>query len=498
MTVSTAFAPSRVARGVAILPQYKPQGAAGTRYLPVSIALIAQGGESTTYAATKRRVFTAYEGGSVYGFDSPIYQALESLLPPSGDGVGDIPVDIYPIASPTAGTPAAAVGTITPTVSGGAVATPQDYYILVNNRRSLKIRTAVGDDAAAFIAAGIAAVNGVLGMPGTASDGTTNVTFTAGWNGASGDNIHLAVESPDDAEVTFVIVQPTGGAGTISITEPLAAIGNVWETHVINGNDYTDSDFLDEYAAYNEGRWDPEVRKPLRVYTGTNEATLATVTAVTDARKTDRTNVILTNPGSNDLPIVIAADQVRRIAPLANTDPAHDYCARKCPRLTAAADSSQWTSAQRQAAVVAGCSTIEVVDGVVQISDVVTCYHPTGEEPPAYRKDVNIWKISTMIYNTGLIFGSSDWAGAPLVPDAQAVKTPSAKKPKMALGALYALYDAAGSDGIISDPDYAKTNSSADIDGSNPDRLNVVEVFKLGGNSNVISIDMNFGFYYGA
>ena len=102
-----------------------------------------------------------------------------------------------------------------------------------------------------------------------------------------------------------------------------------------------------------------------------------------------------------------------------------------------------------------------------------------------------------MIYNTDLIFNSPNWDGAPLVPDNQAVKNPKAKKPKMALGALYALFDAAALQAIISDPDFAKENSSASIDSTNPKRLNVVEVFKVSGNANVISIDLGFGFYFG-
>ena len=492
MTVSTAFAPNRVARGVAIKTEHKNLGGSGTRYRPVRIPVMAQGAEGTTYSTDKRQVFSAAEAGSIYGYDSPIYQAVLSLLPPNGDGVGDIPVTIYPLAAPAG---VQAIHDITPS---GTQTKSQTYYVKVNNQYSLSIDMVASETVADWIAKAIAAINGVLGMPGTASDGTTKLDFTAGWKGTTGNDIVLEVEGPVDAEMSFVVDVDTAGTGTASVTAALAAIGSVWETHIINGNLYTDSTLLDEFSTYNEGRWDPEVRKPLRVYTGTNEATLATVTAVTDARKTDRTNVILTNPGSNDLPIVIAADQVRRIARLANLDPPHDYGSQRCPRLTPGPDSSQWKSSQRQTAVTAGTSTIEVKDGVVNISDVVTCYHPTGEEPPPYRFDVDLEKIATMIYNTDLIFNNSEWDGAPLVPDNQAVKNPSAKKPKMAMAAINALYDTAAADAIISDPDFAKENSTAGIDDTNPKRLNVKMVFKLSGNANVISIDLNFGFHYGS
>lgn len=493
MVESTAFPQSHGSRGLAIKTSYKQIGAAGTRYRPVRIPVIAQGADGTVYATTKKRVFSPGEAGNAFGFDSQIYQAVESLLPTNGDGVGDIPVTIYPLAAPS-GDPAA--GEITP---AGTATKSETHYVLVNNRPSLPINLVKDDTVAQFITKAIAAINGVVGMPGTASDGTTTLAFTVGWKGTSGNGVHLDVLSPDDADVTLTVsTQITGGTGTPSITAALAQIGSVWESHVVNGNDYTDDTLLDEFAAYNEGRWTPQIRKPLRVYTGCAEATLETVTDVTDARKSDRTNVILTNPGSNDLPIVIAADQVRRIAKRAATVPAHDYGALKCPRLTPAADATQWDPNQNESAFDAGCSTIEVVDGDVEISDVVTCYHPTGEEPPAYKYDVDIEKISTMLYNVGLEFGSVAWKGGPpLVPDTQSVQEPTAKKPHDGTEALHKIIQAAADDAIISDPDFAKANSAMSIDDANPKRLNGKLVFKCSGNANVISIDLDFGFHVG-
>lgn len=498
MTTSTAFSPSRVARGVAIKTTYKNLGGSAARGRPVKIGVIGQGGSSTTYASTKRQVFSASEVGTIYGFDSPLYQAALSLLPPNGDGVGDIPVYVYPLQQPAVGGVQAA-GTITPS---GTPTSTEIHEVYISNIKALDVVIESGDVVADITAKITAAINGVLGMPGTAVDGTTVVNFTVGWEGTSGNDVVIRVVPPDGANVTLTPVQPTGGAGTIDVdpaadNEGLPLIGEEWVSHILNCLQYTDSTNLNKYSTWGDGRWQPEVYKPAVVFTGTAEATLATVTAVTDARKTDKTNAILTNPGSGDLPLVIAADQLRRIAKLANEIPPHDYGSQDCPRLRAGDDSVQWTSAQRQAAVIAGTSTIEVKDGVVNCSDIVTCYHPTGEEPPAYRYVCDIEKIAFMIYNTDLIFNNAGWNGAPLVPNNQAVKEPTAKKPKMAVGELYALFDSAGEQAIISDPDFAKENTTADISGTNPKRLDVNEVFKLSGNANVISIDIDFGFYYG-
>ena len=497
MTTSTAFPQSQVARGVAIKTEYKNLGGAAARFRPVKIAVVGQGGASTTYTSDKRQVFSAAEVGSLYGYDSPLYQAALSLLPANGDGVGNIPVYVLPLQQPAAAG-AQSAGTITPS---GTVTKTQTYKILISNIECSVTFTA-GDVVADMCDKIVAAINGVLGMPGAATDGATVVNFTVGWEGTSGDDVTIRSVDPDDGEVTLTIVQPTGGAGTVDVNptaggEGLALIGEDWVSHILNCLQYTDSTNLGKYDTWNEGRWQPEVYKPARVYTGTAEATLATVTAVTDARKTDRTNIICTNPGSYDLPLVVAADQLRRIAKLANENPPHDYGSQDCPRLTPGLDSVQWTSAQRQAAVIAGTSTIQVKDGVVNISDIVTCYHPVGEEPPAYRYDVDIEKVSTVIYNTDLIFNNTNWDGAPLVPDGQAVKNPTAKKPKMALAALAAMYDALADEAIISDPDFAKENTTAAISSTNPKRLDINMVFAISGNVNVLSIDLNFGFYFG-
>lgn len=490
MAISTAFPADRVARGLAIKQYHEQIGGAPTRFRPARVAVVGLGALATTYSTTKRQVFSANEAGTIYGYDSEIYGAVLALLPQNGDGVGAIPVTVYPLAQPTGN---AAAGSITPTGTGTKAET---YYVTVGNIRSQAIITSVGTTVAQWCTAATAAINAIIGMPGAAVDGTTKVDFTVGWKGATGNDIEIAVISPDDPEFTFALVQPTGGSGTITMAAATAQVGNVWETHIVNcaGPDTT---ILTEWQTFGDGRRLPAVHKAVTVYSGVNTAAVGTVAALTNARKTDAINVFCTNPASGDMPWVIAARYVARIAKLGNENPAHDYGRQQLTGLTAGADGSQWTSAQRDTAVKAGCSTVEVIDGVVNISDVVTCYHPTGEEPPAFRYVCDIQKIDTVVYNMDLIFGSTEWAGAPLVPDNQTVKNPTAKKPKMARSAMAKMFNDLAAEAVISDPDFAIANSTADISSTNSKRLDIKAVFKLSGNSNVISTDVAFGFYYG-
>ena len=96
-----------------------------------------------------------------------------------------------------------------------------------------------------------------------------------------------------------------------------------------------------------------------------------------------------------------------------------------------------------------------------------------------------------------LIFNSAEWNGAPLIPDDQETSEPTAKKPKMAVADVSAMIDSLASRAILSDPKTAKANTFAEIDSGNPDRLNVSTTVQVSGNTNIKSIDLNWGFFFG-
>jgi phage tail sheath gpL-like len=225
---------------------------------------------------------------------------------------------------------------------------------------------------------------------------------------------------------------------------------------------------------------------------------VATQKTAGDARKTDRVNVRIPAPGSPTLACIIAARAAGRLAVIANNNPPTDYANQELQTVIAGTDAEQWDYAERDLAVKAGISTLEVKNGVLVMSDTVTFYHPDGEEPPAYRYVVDIMKVMQVMFNAALIFESNDWAGKPLIPDNQPTVNPLARKPKSAKAALASMWDNLGLNAIIADPEYAKTNTSANINQSNPKRLDVRSVFKIAGNTNIISYDLNWGFNFGS
>jgi phage tail sheath gpL-like len=584
---------SAIARVLGIQTSFRPAAAGNVFFLPQRVCILGQGATATTYATTKRQIFSANDAGTIYGFGSPIHLAALELMPLNGDGVGTIPVTVYPLVDD----PAAVVaqGDITPS---GTPATLGTYRIRVSGILGNAFTIAAGavtgnalNNALRAIGKSIAAVlnmpvnvtytyGSVTSAPGTntgnetctalsvtgtpvpgqwtmkctaavtnggvwsltdpdgnvvatgltqtvgvgqatvfntngiqftITDGTTdsavNDSFTitvpatkvntpAKWKGASGNKIKL--ELVGDSFVTFTFTQPTGGATNPSVVSALGQIGNVWETMFLDCMESTDTTTLDAIQTVNEGRWGVLVHKPFVSFCGNTDSSETTAVTVPNARTTDRTNVQLVAPGSPNLPFVVAARQLARIAVVANNNPPTDYGAQTMSDLVPGDDSVQWDYATRDAAVKAGSSTSVVSDGVVTLGDVVTYYHPTGDPLPAYRYVVDIVRLQNIIYNLHLIFATPAWAAAPLVPDAQAVTNPNARRPKDAKAAVGAMLDGLGLQAIISDPSTSKKNTTAAIDGTNPKRLNMTVPVSLSGNTNIKSIDLQFGFFFPA
>ena len=491
MPISTAVDASAVARVLGIQTIFKNLRG-GILFLPQRIAVVGQGNSASVYATTKRQVTSAPEAASIYGFGSPIHNAVRQLFPVNGDGVGTIPVTIYPMDDDGAGV--VSTGDITPTVAPTEAAS---YLIRVNNIDSEEFVIATTDTIALVTAKMETAINAVLEMPIIAVDGVTKLNFTSKWKGTSANDIVIEVIGSTTVGNSFAITQAAGGLVNPDVDDALNQVGNVWESMVLNCLDVADTTTLGKYSTFGDGRWGALVRKPLVVFTGNTATTVTNATAVSDARKTDKTNAQLVAPGSNDLPFVTAARQLARIAVLANNNPPHDYGSQNADGLVPGTDGEQWTYADRDVAVKKGSSTIEVKDGVINISDVVTFYHPTGDPTPAYRFVVDIVKLQNIIFNLDLIFATDEWDGAPLIPDDQPTVNRAAKKPKTAVAAVAAMLDSLGLNAIISDPETAKLNTIAEIDAGNPKRLNLVTTVQLSGNTNIKSIDLEFGFFFG-
>lgn len=581
---------SAIASVVGIETNFKNLGGGSAVVLPPRVAVVAQGQTGVTYPSSKAQYTSAGAAGAIYGFKSAIYLALRELLPANGDGVGVIPVTVYPLTD--AGGASAAAGDVTPsgtpslgaqyvlrvagvsslpfaipagaidvsltlakmgfalnsvlqmpvttsfaygsvtasslvgtgngtigTLSVAAPALPGAYKLVLNTAVTNggvwtltdPLGSVLSTTLTQTVGASSATAFSVNGLNFTITDGTTDfgvgatftltvpatkINLTAGWKGTAGNAFKIEVIGPN-VGVVFAVTAMAGGLLDPTVDSALSQIGNVWETFILNGLPVANTTALDAYMTFGEGRWGVTTHKPLVVFTGTTHTTVALATAVSSTRKTDRVNALLAAPGSPSSPIVVAARQLARIAVIAGSDPASDYCGLPAETIIPGDDSVQWDWPTRDQALKAGCSTVEVVDNVVQVGDVITFWAPTGEEPPAYRNLKDIVKVMNIIFNEALIFESPKWKRAALIPSNQATSNPNARKPSAAIADVAGLTDQLALAAIISDPEFTKKGLSASIDGQNPNRINVSGTFKLSGNTKIKAVTLNFGFFVG-
>lgn len=491
MAPSQAIAPSAVASVVGIETVFRVLRE-GVVLLPQRVAIIGQAASSAYPLASmeKKTVFSEFEAGQEFGFGSPVHMAAEQLLPANGDGIGTIPLTIYPVVDGTT----AALGDITPT--GAAQGSDKVYYVKINEKLSEAILIPKDATPTEAIALFIAGINANVRMPALASDGTTKINLTAKSKGEYGNDLYVEVIGEIDG-LTFPITQPGGGAGNPDVQPALDKFGNVWETLVLNCMNIEDTVALDKYTAFGEGRWQPIQPKPCIVFTGNTETSVSVAVVVSDGRKTDRINSQLVAPASNELPLVVAARQMARIAVIANENPPTNYEGQLATGIAPGADDYQWTPSQREFAVRAGSSTVQVVDNVLEMIDTTTFYHPTGDVNPAYRYVVSILKVMNVTFNLRLIFEDDNWKGKVLISDGQPTTNANARRPSTAKAAVAKMIDSLALEAIIVNPEQAKASIQADISESNPNRLDLSFTYQISGNTNQISITANWGFNFG-
>jgi len=97
MPISSAIDATAVARVLGIKTIFQDLRGGGILFLPQRIAIVGQGNTAATYSTVKFQITSAPQAGERYGFGSPIHLAARQLLPVNGDGVGTLPVTVYPL-----------------------------------------------------------------------------------------------------------------------------------------------------------------------------------------------------------------------------------------------------------------------------------------------------------------------------------------------------------------------------------------------------------------
>lgn len=484
---------SAIARVTGVDVSYRNFNVGRAQFLPQRLAIIGQGNTLSSYSTDKFIVTSAAQVGALVGYGSPLHLACLQLFPPSGDGIGGIPVTAYPLVDDDSGI----VGTGYIECEGTATE-DVNFQIEIGGIVSDTISVEEDDTAATVLGKIKTAINAVLEMPviaGTVAAG--QLPMTSKWKGESANDISINIVEAVVDGLTFSSIAFAGGATNPDVRDATDQIGETWETMILNCMNYDDDTTLDYFVTFNEGRWNNLVKKPLLVATGCTDD-FATRTALTDSRKDDRTNFLIVSVDSYELPFCIAARGLAKdIMPTANDNPAQNYKGM-LTGLDAGADLDQEDYTIRNNAVKLGSSTNLKIGSVAQLQDIVTMYHPDayGLYPP-YRYVVDVVKLQNILYNIRLIFEADEWRGCPLLDDGTPTINPTAKQPKNAVTAMKNLAKSLADYAIISDLQFSLNNISANINSQNPKRLDVAFPCKLSGNIEVLSADIYWGFYLG-
>ncbi len=463
-------------------------------FLPQRIVVIGQGNSAAVYDLNKTTILSSGQAGTKYGFGSPLHLATRQLLPDNNDGIQGIPLTIIPLVDDGSGVEADGEITVTGTtedvqsvgiIKFGGIASAQFVSVVGETPTTLAVKIK-------------AAIDAILNMPvltGAAAIGV--LPLTSKWKGESANDILIEIEFDSESALTIASTAFSSGAVNPDIDAALLKIGNVWETFILNCLNYDDTVTLGKYSVFGEGRWNQLIKKPLVVASGSADD-FATRTAITDARKTDRVNFLVQSTGSKELPFVIAARGLAKdIVPTANDKPAKNY-EGLLTGLVAGADDVQEEFDTRNLAVLAGASTNILVGTVAELSDIITMYHPVGEEKPAYRKVADIVKLMNVLFNVEIILETLK--SNPLAPDTTITLDPDAVQPKDVLTLFGTLADnlSGGQSLIIVEPEFTKQNATAGINAQNSDRLDSKFPVKISGNVEVNDNTIAWGFFFGS
>jgi phage tail sheath gpL-like len=478
--------------------------------LPQRIALLGEANHANQASVTENVAVTitsAQQAGQLFGFGSPIYNQARILFPVSGDGVGGIPVDVYPQLAASGATYRIQTLTVSGTATAGGT-----HYLKIAGRDNVdgvyyQINVASGDTATAVAAKINDAINAVLGSPvsSTLDSPPTACIISTKWKGLTAQDVTIEVDTNDvSLGLTYVVAQTTAGAGTPSISGALSAFGNTWYTDVSSCYGAV-SAIMTSLETTNgkpdktnpTGRYAGIIMKPFVAFIG---STSDDPSATTDARKTECTIAFCVAPASKGLPMEAAANYCVLHVRQAQDNPELDISGKYLPDMPVPSNGNIGTMAtytNRDAIVKKGCSTVMLNAGLYQIQDFVTTYHPDGEVPPQFRY-VRSLTIDFNIRYGYFLKEQESVVDHVIANDNDAVSAMKVIKPKMWKQVLSAYFDDLVDRGLISDAAFSRAGMTVGLSTTNPDRLETSFPYKRSSYLRIAATTAVAGFNFGS
>jgi phage tail sheath gpL-like len=511
--ISTAVGNERVARivGYKLL---KGNFAVESPNLPQRIAILAEANTANQSGLTVNpdEITTAKEAGDTFGYGSPIHQIMRILKPTNGDGVGGIPIVVYPQLEAAGAT--ATIITSTATVSSAADDN-NTHYLVINGRDNIdgqyyNFNVVVGDTKATIVAKMIVAVNAVLGCPfiATQGGGTGTETFilTSKWKGVTAAERSLVFDTNgNDCGVTYSTSANVAGTGATTLANTTPVWGSSWNTIVINSYGTAAFSALESFNGVPDpttptGKYAAINFKPFISIWGSIEGTAATLIAITDAagRKSQVTHALAPAPLSTATTWEAAANMAYLFAINSQNTPHLDVNGKSYPDMPVPSDEiiEDFSSYDnRDALVKAGCSTVNISAGKYVVEDFVTTYHPDGETPPQFRYCRNLMLDFNVRYGYYLL-ELVNVLDHTIIPSGQITNVSNTIRPKEWKQILNSYADDLAARALLSDAEFMKANITVEGDGTNPDRLNTQFKYKRTGVARICSTDAVAGFNF--
>lgn len=506
--ISTAIGPERKSR----VSGYRIKKGFFDNATPNLRQVIAIFGEANTpnqagLDLTKKELISAQEAADTYGYGSPIHQVMRILRPQSGDGVGGIPTVVFPQATAVGATATSHTWEVTGVATKNAT-----HTFVISGRRGLDFQNysfnvVIGDTADDVLQKMADAVNGVLSSPVTAVFNVgDNVVLTTKWKGLTSLALLSRIDNGGvDAGLTYVQSDTTDGSGIVDLQPSLDQFDNDWNTIVVNtyGDNETVLSALEQFNGIPlddnpTGRYQGRIFKPFVALFGSTLDDKNDLSDITDddARVEEVTNVLCPAPKSEGFPAEAAANVCYLFSTTAQETPELDVNGKSYPDMPIPDDRMIGDMSDynvRDFLVKKGCSTVILENGRYQIQDLVTTYHPEGENPLQYAYPRNL-VIDWNLKDGYTILEKHNVRDHVLVADGQVTDASKSIKPKQWKAVLYDYFDDLAVRALIKDPDFSKASLAVQVSEENPDRFETSFRYRRTGVARIQSTDAEAGF----
>jgi len=452
-----------------------------------------------------KEITSAKQAGDLYGYGSPIHIATRILRPNSGAGIGGIPTIVVAQAQA-----AGAVSKIIKVTPVGTATANVTHTLRIAGRKNVDgsnydINIVSGDTTSQISAKIRDAVNNVLGCPMIGTYFGYEARLESKWKGLTAEGLTVSIDTGNNAAgITYTVTSIQSGSATPSIAAALALFANEWNTIVVNTYGAVTS-IMDALEAFNgipspenpTGRYTGIIMKPFVALTG---SVLDDPTTITDSRSSQVTISICPAPLSPGLAMEAAANVALLKGRQAQDNPHLDVSGMSYPDMPIPIDKNIGSMADynnRDSFVKKGCSTVDLGAERYVIQEIVTTYHPVGENPAQFNYVRNL-DIDFNVKFGYYLLEQINVVDHAIVADNAAVVVPKTIKPKQWVQILRKYADDLEQRGLITDAAFMKSSIKVSTSTTNPNRFQTKFRYKRSGYVIISDTEATAGFSFGS